>query len=977
PACANREVTLTGCDIGGPIKTNAEGSIATFVVTACSDTACEDSLVCAAAVTDEHGLTTSVQQQVNVDTVAEPCDLTVTPTPLDVAGFFPAVLNSSMDIDPEALFQATLTVSTTPGMQVEVMVGVEPQGSSVADGAGLASFAVDLADGSQTLKTTCIDLASNSSQAEVVVLVDTIEPTCSITTPTEGQVLIPADDVDTGDADTDFEVRVDVGGGDVDGELVAIRVGETDLSATVQTGEAVATASLTDPAPAIAVSATVHDHALNSCEDAISIRHETVGCPIAFISPSAAVTNDTDLVADGLQTSVAVQVGAACAGRTVTLASCDIAADPLTVVATSGDPPLATFTTTICADAVCEAVRDSCTASVANEFGIVTTNVAAIRADTVVPGVPADLAAAPRSRNTVRLAWTAPADNGNPVQDCVVRTSSTEIADESAWNAATTYATVPGVAPGTEQTLDVTPLPFGKQGSRFFAIRCRDAASNSGALASAGPAAPGFIAGPTFGPATIDGANMNKARFGLTSVSLDINLDGFSDFAVGAPILDTDSNGSQNGAVYVYLGGATGISSTPDFVVSGSKTTHQQFGRTIAAIDWNGDSHDDLAIGAPRDQSNLGGVFIFYSDAITWEKPTETSYSTEVAASVSITPDGIDPLFLGSYFGYSLAVVDYDGDGRDDIAIGSPYMESTRGGTVVVFGGSNASSIAVPSGLAAANATAFLLRFSSAPPMIAFGFTLVGLNDLGDADPTGFPHDDILVLGFPDNVSPAVGNDPIESWDVAYVYYGRPRPAGNWTVFDNLAAEELLVAEPETLPDKANAFGYRAASISDQDADGKREIVITASDYGAKAGRVYIVPGGTSVVGTQERKDVGSSSLFIVEGSAGSDLGRNYLPLPGKTGGDIDGDGTDDMFVGSAAAAPARAYYCAFLGDSNHAGLIPMASCDAYARMPGNLSAIDSASWAGDLNGDGNPDLVVGYAMFFQTAETGLVQILY
>ena len=59
-----------------------------------------------------------------------------------------------------------------------------------------------------------------------------------------------------------------------------------------------------------------------------------------------------------------------------------------------------------------------------------------------------------------------------------------------------------------------------------------------------------------------------EAHFGA-SVSLlgDLNGDGYADSAVGAP--GDDRNGAEAGAVYIYMGSATGPSTDPDVILLG------------------------------------------------------------------------------------------------------------------------------------------------------------------------------------------------------------------------------------------------------------------------------------------------------------------------------------------------------------------------------------------------------------------------
>ncbi|XP_055531825.1 integrin alpha-PS2 isoform X2 [Wyeomyia smithii] len=98
---------------------------------------------------------------------------------------------------------------------------------------------------------------------------------------------------------------------------------------------------------------------------------------------------------------------------------------------------------------------------------------------------------------------------------------------------------------------------------------------------------------------TRDGVN-SKARFGLSVCSLgDINLDGFGDFAVGAPY--DGPNG--RGAVYVYHGSPTGPLPKPSQVILAEDIAGvsriSTFGFSVAGgVDLDGNQYPDMVVGA-------------------------------------------------------------------------------------------------------------------------------------------------------------------------------------------------------------------------------------------------------------------------------------------------------------------------------------------------------------------------------------------
>lgn len=143
--------------------------------------------------------------------------------------------------------------------------------------------------------------------------------------------------------------------------------------------------------------------------------------------------------------------------------------------------------------------------------------------------------------------------------------------------------------------------------------------------------------------------------FGSSLAALDANGDGVTDLAVGSPGY-AGSTGYGTGAVRVYSGTDGSLLSFATGVAS------SQYGAAIAnAGDQDGDGRDDLYVGAPIVNSNRGAVYV------------QSGLDGSILRTVN------SPITFGS-FGVTLATLgDVDGDGRKDVAIGSPGL---RNGTI-------------------------------------------------------------------------------------------------------------------------------------------------------------------------------------------------------------------------------------------------------------------------------------------------------
>lgn len=102
----------------------------------------------------------------------------------------------------------------------------------------------------------------------------------------------------------------------------------------------------------------------------------------------------------------------------------------------------------------------------------------------------------------------------------------------------------------------------------------------------------------------------SRGRFGLALTSLgDVNLDGFGDFAVGAPY----DGPKGRGAVYIFHGSKNGLREKPSQIIYSEDVSHSRFapvstfGFSLSGgIDLDGNLYPDLAVGAY--ESNMAYV---------------------------------------------------------------------------------------------------------------------------------------------------------------------------------------------------------------------------------------------------------------------------------------------------------------------------------------------------------------------------------
>ena len=173
--------------------------------------------------------------------------------------------------------------------------------------------------------------------------------------------------------------------------------------------------------------------------------------------------------------------------------------------------------------------------------------------------------------------------------------------------------------------------------------------------------------------------------------------------------------------------------------------------------------------------------------------------------------------------------------------------------------------------------------------------------------------------------------------------------------------------------DANDRLGYSVSSAGDVNGDGIDDLIIAArlADPNGKsgAGESYVVFGssGGFTSGTLDLSSLDGSNGLILNGIDSNDLSGNSV----SSAGDVNGDGVDDIIIGARYADPngksgAGESYVVF-GSS---GGFTSGSLDLSSLNGSNgfiLNGIDredhsgrSVSSAGDVNGDGIDDIIIG-----------------
>lgn len=202
-----------------------------------------------------------------------------------------------------------------------------------------------------------------------------------------------------------------------------------------------------------------------------------------------------------------------------------------------------------------------------------------------------------------------------------------------------------------------------------------------------------------------------------------------------------------------------------------------------------------------------------------------------------------------------------------------------------------------------------------------------------------------------------IGNDLTDTGGNAYVFLGAATLSGTKNFSTGDSSDFTVVGKAAN-----DGVGRSVASAGDVNGDGIDDMWIGANlndDGAADGGAAYLFFGLTTLGGTTQDLSAGASPDFTVLGKAGDNLGRAV-----SGGGDVNGDGFDDLIAGAYfnddSAGDAGAAYV-FYGSSTLSGTKNLASGqNADFTILGKASTDRlgrAVSGGGDLNRDGFDDL--------------------
>ena len=222
----------------------------------------------------------------------------------------------------------------------------------------------------------------------------------------------------------------------------------------------------------------------------------------------------------------------------------------------------------------------------------------------------------------------------------------------------------------------------------------------------------------------------------------------------------------------------------------------------------------------------------------------------------------------------------------------------------------------------------------------------------GAGDVNGDGLDDIII-----GASSADTNSVTDS-GASYVVFGS-------TDSGSIALSDIVAGNNGFVLNGANAGDYSGRSVSgagDVNGDGLDDIIIGASGANSNSGANYVVFGKTDG-NAVELSEIGGNddAGFVLNGATMDD--QSGISVSGA--GDVNGDGLDDIIIGTSGANDNReASYVVFgKADGGTVELSDIAT-DNNGFVLNGVTMDDqsgfSVSGAGDVNGDGLDDILIG-----------------
>jgi hypothetical protein len=369
------------------------------------------------------------------------------------------------------------------------------------------------------------------------------------------------------------------------------------------------------------------------------------------------------------------------------------------------------------------------------------------------------------------------------------------------------------------------------------------------------------------------------------------------------------------------------------------------------AGDVNGDGMGDFIIGAPFASSGAGEAYVVFG------KDGNLPVDTNLANLNGTNGFRIEGSISGANLGRSVAGVgDVNGDGFDDVVVGAPLANingnSASGISYIVFGGASPDAAVTTNTINGTNG--FALFGNATGDLVG-----ISVGGAGDVNNDGFSD---VIIGASGYDVPNMGGGIDADKGGAAVLYGHAGSFVSFNSFNQIGSGNANPGFRITGQNAGDDAGSAVSSAGDFNGDGFDDILIGASTAkppggGSSTGAAYVVYGGKTI---DSNITLGTAKGLKINGIASGDSLGDAVALAG----DVNNDGFSDILIGAsgndANGNNSGEAYVVYGGKNLGSS---MSAADADIRLQGignNTLAGTSVSSAGDFNGDGFSDLLIG-----------------
>ena len=360
-------------------------------------------------------------------------------------------------------------------------------------------------------------------------------------------------------------------------------------------------------------------------------------------------------------------------------------------------------------------------------------------------------------------------------------------------------------------------------------------------------------------------SNQAFANLGFSvSGAGDVNGDGYADVIVGARLYDAGQ--TNEGAAFVFLGSATGITDSNPSTAHAQLESNQadaRLGYSVSgAGDVNGDGFADVIVGArfyDAGQTDEGAAFVFLGSATGIADGNPATAHAQLESNQA-----------GAYLGWSVSGAgDVNGDGFADVIVGARLYDAGQSdeGAAFVFLGSAA-------GIADGNPSTAHAQLESNQAIARLGNSVSGA---GDVNGDGFA--DVIVGAYLYGAGQAIGG-------AAFVFLG--------------SATGIADGNPSTAHAQleSNQFtallGWSVSGAGDVNGDGFADVIVGARLYDAgqsDEGAAFVFLGSAAGIADGNPS---TAHAQLESNQQSAQLGQSV-----SSAGDVNGDGFADVIVGA------------------------------------------------------------------------------